>query len=76
MAFDRDRFMATTYGYATSEWDDTRRWTLQRLGTVASQNTTITCGDLCVAMSKAGVLSLEPHSTALAGLLGQVNLAR
>jgi hypothetical protein len=34
----------------------------------------ITYSDLCDDMARAGGLRLEPHSTAVAGLLGQVNL--
>lgn len=74
MTFDRDRFMATTYGYATSEWETTQAWVAKRLQRVAREKTTITYSDLCDEAARAGALRLEPHSTAVAGLLGQVNL--
>ena len=74
MSFDRERFVATTYGHSTSEWESTRAWVTRRLHRVARDKGTITYSDLCDEMAQAGVLRLEPDSTALAGLLGQVNL--
>lgn len=74
MSFDRERFMTTTYGHATSEWEATRDWVAKRLKRVARERTAITYSDLCDETARAGALHLEPHSTALAGLLGQVNL--
>jgi hypothetical protein len=74
MAFDRERFMRITYGHATSEWESTREWLLRRLHRVARDRAMITYSDLANDMARAGVLRLEPHSSAMAGLLGQVNL--
>lgn len=66
--------MATTYGHATSDWETTRDWVVKRLHRVARERTTITYSDLSDETARVGGLRLEPHSTALAGLLGQVNL--
>ena len=74
MAFDSERFMATTYGFATSEWETARGWVAQRLHKVARGRGTITYSDLTTEMTKAGLSRLDPHSSALAGLLGQINL--
>jgi hypothetical protein len=74
MSFNRERFMATTYGYSTGEWEATQGWVADRLHRVARDRTTITYSDLCDELARAGGLSLDPHSTAVAGLLGQVNL--
>ena len=72
--FNRERFMATTYGYSTSEWEATRAWIARRLRRVAADQATITYSDLCTEMGRAGVLALDPHGSALAGILGQVNV--
>jgi hypothetical protein len=74
MGFDRDRFMSMTYGYSTSEWESAREWTLRRLQAVARARTTITYSNLTQEMSRSGLIPLEPHSSALAALLGHVNL--
>jgi hypothetical protein len=69
-----ERFMALTYGHATSEWEMVRRWTQRRLREVAQNRTTITYSDLCNELAIATGIRLEPHETPLAGLLGQVNV--
>jgi hypothetical protein len=74
MGFDRNRFMSLTYGYSTGEWESARDWTTRRLQKVARDRSTITYSDLASEMAKAGLIPLEPHSSALAGLLGHVNL--
>jgi hypothetical protein len=74
VSFNRERFMATTYGHRTSEWESARDWVTKRLYRVARDRATITYGDLCDEMARAGGLRLDPRITALAGLLGQVNL--
>ena len=74
MGFDRERFMSRTYGYATSEWEVARDWTARRLQKVARDRTTITYSGLADEMARAGLIRLEPHSSALAALLGHVNL--
>jgi hypothetical protein len=45
MSFDRERFMSTTYGYSTSEWESARDWTRRRLQAIARARTTITYSD-------------------------------
>jgi hypothetical protein len=72
--FNRERFMSTTYGYATSEWESTRDWIARRLHKAARERGTITYSDLAGEMANAGVIEVEPHSSALAALLGQVNV--
>jgi len=74
MPLDRDRFMATTYGYSTGEWQNAQAWLARHLHDVARRQAKTTYGDICNAMSAAGGISLEPNSTALAGLLGQLNI--
>ncbi|MGZ4363811.1 MAG: hypothetical protein ACXVFF_16465 [Gaiellaceae bacterium] len=74
MPFDGERFMSSTYGYATSEWESARDWIARQLHKVARDQATITYGDLADKMAKAGLISLDPHSPALAALLGQVNV--
>jgi hypothetical protein len=71
---DREKFMNTTYGYSTGEWLTARDWLARRLHGVARDQTTITYADLCAEMATAGMLRLEPHSSALAALLGQINV--
>lgn len=71
---DLERVMASTWGYSQSEWDSTRDWVGRRLRRVAKAGGTITYGALCREMQADHMLSLEPHSSALAGLLGQVNV--
>lgn len=74
MAIHRDRYLATTFGFSTGEWEVTRDWVAKRLHRVARDRSKITYGELCREMSRSGVLALEPHSSPLAGLLGQINL--
>jgi hypothetical protein len=74
MSLNLERFMAATYGYATSEWETARTWIAQRLHKVARGRATINYSDLAAEMTKAGVIALDPHSPALFALLGQVNL--
>ena len=66
--------MSATYGYATSEWETARDWLTRRLRKVAGGRTTITYSELTEDMAKAGLIALDPHSPALAALLGQVNV--
>jgi len=66
--------MSSTYGYATSEWESARDWIARRVHKVARRRGTITYGELADEMARAGVLVLDPHSPALAALLGQVNV--
>jgi hypothetical protein len=72
--FNRERFMSSTYGYATSEWESARDWIARRLHKVARDRGTITYGELADEMARAGLTALDPHSPALAALLGQVNV--
>ena len=72
--FDREKFMAATHGHSTGEMLTTRDWLGRRLHQVARDQTTTTYGELCSDMATAGMLRLEPHSSALAALLGQVNI--
>jgi hypothetical protein len=72
--FDREKFMAATHGHSTGEWLTTRDWLGRRLHQVARDQKTTTYGELCSDMATAGMLRLEPHSSALAALLGQVNI--
>src|SRR5581483_7566642 len=74
VSFNRERFMSTTYGHATSEWETARSWVARRLHRVARDQGTITYSDLADEMAKAGLLALDAHSPALAALLGQVNV--
>lgn len=74
MGFNRERFMSRTYGYSTGEWDMARDWTARRLQKLAKDRATITYSDLASEMAQAGLIRLEPHSSALAALLGHVNL--
>jgi hypothetical protein len=66
--------MATTYGHATSEWETAREWTAGRLHSVARDRSMITYSDLAESMAQAGLIKPEPRSSALATLLGQVNV--
>ena len=54
MSFDRERFMPTTYGHATSDWEATRNWTARRLYRVARDKAMLTYSDLCDEMARAG----------------------
>jgi hypothetical protein len=74
MALDRERFLSQTYGYSQGEWESARDWTTRRLRKVARDRTTIPYSDLSSEMAQAGEIPLEPHSSALAALLGHVNL--
>src|SRR5574337_953330 len=74
MSFDRERYMAVSFRHAPREWEATRDWLTRRLQRVARERTTITYSELCEGMARAGVLRLEPHSSELARMLGQVNL--
>lgn len=74
MGFSRERFMASTYGYSAGEWAAARDWTTHRLQKVARSRATITYSDLATEMAQAGLVRVEPHSSALAALLGHVNL--
>lgn len=74
MSFDRNRFMSTTYGHATSDWESARDWAARRLQKGARRGELITYSDFSTEMAHSGDLALEPHSSALAALLGQVNL--
>ena len=74
MSFDRERYMAVTFGHSASEWEAAREWLTMRLRRVAREQTTITYSELCEEMARAGVLHLEPHSSELARLLAQINL--
>ena len=73
MSLDRERFMATTYGCTRATGSDTGLGN-EAPHRVAHDHTMITYGDRCDEMAIARcALHLEPHSTAVAGLLGQVN---
>jgi hypothetical protein len=74
VAVDRERFMNNTYGYSVGEWESTRDWLTKRLHRVARDQAKTTYGELCREMAAAGMLRLEPHSSALAALLGQINI--
>jgi hypothetical protein len=71
-----EEFVNKTYGFATSEWLTARGWLTRRLRRVAAerQGSTIQYGTLCEEMRREGVLTLEPHGTPLAALLGQINV--
>lgn len=74
LAPDLDRFLAKTYGYPASSWQAARDWAISRLIDVAAESDTITYGDLCRDMQRAGMLTLRPTDTALYKMLGQINL--
>lgn len=74
MPFNGERFMTATYGYATSEWESAREWIARRLHAVARRRGTITYSELADEMAKAGLIAVDPHSSALAALLGQANV--
>jgi len=74
MPFDRERFMSSTWGYSTTEWESARAWATKRLHEVAQEQTTITYSDLAAEMAQTGQVRLDPHSSGLAALLGQVNI--
>ena len=71
---DRERTMATTYGFAVSDWQALRDWAQRKLQQVARGQQTIAYSDLTAAASRAGLVAPDPHSSATAGLLGQIAL--
>jgi hypothetical protein len=74
MTFDLDQFIQTTYKFPEVAWLSAREWLTHRLRQVAHDQGTTYYGDLCAEMKRVGVISLEPHGTPLAGLLGQINV--
>jgi hypothetical protein len=51
-----------------------REWISRRLQRVARAHSTIAYSELATELARAGGIALDPHSSALAALLGQVNL--
>lgn len=69
---ERERFMNCTYRHSTSEWESARSWMAEHLQGVARARKTQTYSEICAAMRGACQVAVEPHSSALFGLLGQI----
>ncbi len=66
--------MDETYGEDSLEWRRTRREAIRLLHEAAHQRGKMTYSELVNALTERGYLTLDPHGTPLAGMLGQINL--
>ena len=71
---DLDRFLELTYGFEEEPWLRAREWVTHSLRQTSHAHQTTSYGDLCNALQTATGVSLEPHGSPLAAMLGQINV--